>query len=351
MNALLISTNSEITTRPGTLQELGQVANQVAESAVFKLYQDRRPINTQRSQRAALAVFAQFMRTCGLASPDLYSNPLSWMGITWGLVQAFQKWLLQQGYSIKTINDRVSVVKVYMAMANQAHIIPDAEILRLQSLRGYTRKEAMDTDAKRISQGVATRCGAKKMQATPITEEQARALCAVRNDTPQARRDALLFCLMLDHGMRVSEVADLRIEDVDRIAKQITFYRRKTGKTSRHNLRGRAWQVVSEYLLKDNRAVNGPLILASCKTGSLIEKGMTTRAIAERVTQLGRWVGIDNLSPHDCRHNGATLAGNDPTVSLAGLMAWGGWDSASSAMRYIDHRQADNDGVNLGKDI
>jgi integrase len=150
--------------------------------------------------------------------------------------------------------------------------------------------------------------------------------------------------------MRVSEVADLRIEDIDRAAKQITFYRRKTGKTSRHNLRGRAWNILSEYILKDNTAQNGPLILTSCKTGALIGKGMTTRAIAERVTQLGRAVGLANLSPHDCRHNGATLAGNDPTVSLAGLMAWGGWDSASSAMRYIDHRQADNDGVSLGMD-
>jgi hypothetical protein len=189
MNDLMISVNSGITTHSGTLQDFGQAANKAAESAVFKLYQDRRPSNTQRSQRAALAVFAEFMRTCGLASPDLYSDPLSWMGITWGLVQTFQAWLLQQGYSVKTINDRVSVVKVYMTMANQAGIIPDGEILRLQALKGYTRKEAKDTDDKRTKQGIATRRGAKKITATPITEEQSRALCQVRSKTPQARRD------------------------------------------------------------------------------------------------------------------------------------------------------------------
>ncbi len=350
MDTLLI-TESEMMTR-ANIMALGQAANQAAESMVFKLYQDRRPINTQRSQRAALAVFSEFMRTCGLmTSGSLYEDPASWAGITWGLAQTFQAWQLQQGYSIKTINDRVSVIKVYMTMANQAGIIPDGEILRLQALRGYSKKEAIDTDAKRTSQGVSTRRGAKKSAATPITEEQARALCQVRNETPQARRDALIFCLLLDHGMRVSEVADLRIENVDRAAKQITFYRRKTGKTSRHNLRRRAWQVMSEYISRDNTDQTGPLILSSCKTGVLIDKGMTTRAIAERVAHLGRGVGLANLSPHDCRHNGATLAGNDPNVSLAGLMAWGGWDSASSAMRYIDHRHADNDGVSLGMDI
>jgi integrase len=75
---------------------------------------------------------------------------------------------------------------------------------------------------------------------------------------------------------------------------------------------------------------------------------MTTRAIGERVQQLGQMAGIENLSPHDARHYGATKAGNDPAVSLAALMAWGGWASPQSAARYIHHGQADNDGVSLG---
>jgi len=142
MDTILLS--DQITDHLGNLATLGQAANKAAESAVFKLYQDRRPINTQRSQRAALAIFAQFMRTCGLmATGDLYEDPTAWAGVTWGLVQTFQAWLLQNGYSVKTINDRVSVVKVYMALANQADIIPDGEIIRLQALKGYSKKEAI----------------------------------------------------------------------------------------------------------------------------------------------------------------------------------------------------------------
>ncbi len=330
---------------------LGQAANLAAESAIFKLYQDRRPINTQRCQRAALAVFTAFLQTCGLMTTgNLYEDPAAWAGITWGLVQAFQRWLLQQGYSIKTINDRISTLKVYLTMANQAGVIPDGEILRLQALKGFTSKEAIDADVKREKQGIGTRCGAKKSVSTQITEEQAGDLCQVRNESPQARRDALIMCLLLDHAMRVSEVADLRIEDVDRTAKQINFYRRKTGKTSRHNIRGRAWRLLSEYLSKDVQAQNGPLILASSKTGALIQKGMTTRAIAERVTQLGNSLGIANLSPHDCRHAAATMAGSDPNVSLAGLMAFGGWASANVAVNYLNKGDAENDGVSLGMD-
>ncbi len=159
------------------------------------------------------------------------------------------------------------------------------------------------------------------------------------------------MCLLLHHGMRVSAAEILKIEDLDIQAKQMTFYRPKTGKTSRHNLRGRAWHCLIEYLSKDQKAQSGPVLLASCKSGSLIMgKGLTTRAINERVKQLGQAIGIENLSPHDCRHYGATKAGNDPKVSLAALMSWGGWDSPQSAARYINRGQADNDGVSLGDD-
>jgi len=129
----------------------------------------------------------------------------------------------------------------------------------------------------------------------------------------------------------------------------MTFYRQKTGRVSKHALRGRAWQLMAFYLDKDQKEATGPLFLASNKSGALLAgAGMTVRAIHDRVKQLGRAVGIDNLSPHDCRHYGATKAGHDPSVSLAALMAWGDWDSPTSAARYIERGQADNDGVSLG---
>ena len=345
-----------------TLSEFGQAANEAAARAVFAIYQARRPENTRRAQRAALAVFADYMRAEGVAVPDLYQDPAAWLGIGWGLVQGFQFWMLKQGYSVKTVNDRVSIVKTYMAMANQAGIIPDGEILRLQTLRGYTRKEAVDTDRARAEQGLDTRKGAKKAAATLLTDDQARKLknqppmsrpgstnTPQGGQTPQGRRDALLMCLLLDHGLRVSEAAGLKVENFNLDTRQMTFYRQKTGKTSRHVLRGRAWACLVEYLEKDQRAQGGPLLLASNKSGGLLPgSGMSERAINARVGELGRAVGVENLSPHDARHHGATKAGHDPNVSLAALMAWGGWESPTSAARYIDRGEADNDGVGLG---
>ncbi len=341
---------TQITTLSPALAEFGQAANEAAARSVFALYQHRRPENTRRAQRAALALFADFMRSGGVSvTGDLYNDPAAWLGITWGLAQGFQVWMLENGYSVKTVNDRVSVVKVYMTLANQAGIIPDGEILRLQTLRGYTRKEGFDLDHNREAAGQLTRCGSKKAAATRLTEEQARKLKTGQPDSPQGRRDALLMAILLDHGLRVSEVAALKLENFNLESHQMTFYRQKTGKTSKHTLRGRAWQALCAYLECDQHAKIGPLLLASNKSGGLVPgSSLSERAINARVRALGQVVGVSHLSPHDLRHYGATKAGHDPKVSLAALMAWGGWSSPTSAARYVDHGESDNDGVDLG---
>lgn len=205
-------------------------------------------------------------------------------------------------------------------------------------------------DAKRAKEGIPNRIGNKKQSATILTDEQVKQLCTPANGSAQAKRDALMCVFFFDHGMRVSEVEGLLVEDIDLEARQINFYRTKTGTTSKHNLRGRAWDRLIDYL-KLHPTKSGPLILASNRNGELVEgKGMVARSINARMNLLGLALGIEKLSSHDGRHHGATKAGNDPLVSLAGLMAWGGWASPQNAARYINKGEADNDGVFLGID-
>jgi len=39
------------------------------------------------------------------------------------------------------------------------------------------------------------------------------------------------MCLLIDHGLRVSEVADMKVTDLDIATGIMTFYRRKLDKT------------------------------------------------------------------------------------------------------------------------
>lgn len=101
---------------------------------------------------------------------------------------------------------RVATVRRYCDLAFRAgHLTEEAHAL-IKTVKGYTGDERRNVDEKREM----TRNGYKKALPTSITYEQAEALKA--QDDP---RDALLMCLLIDHGLRCGEVAGLRVENFD----------------------------------------------------------------------------------------------------------------------------------------
>jgi len=61
---------------------------------------------------------------------------------------------------------------------------------------------------------------------------------------------------------------------------------------------------------------------------------------------LGRRVGIENLSPHDCRHYWATRATKLGT-HIKNLQQAGGWNSPYMPIRYAEDNAIANEGVIL----
>ena len=77
-------------------------------------------VMTQAGQ-AANEAFETFLRSAGVPATGLYDNSQAWRGITWGMVEAFKAWPLQQGYAIGSINGRLSTVRTIMAPASRPH--------------------------------------------------------------------------------------------------------------------------------------------------------------------------------------------------------------------------------------
>ncbi len=75
-------------------------------------------------------------------------------------------------------------------------------------MRGIQRKQARNIDARRAT----VRVGHKKAEAVDIPVE---VLYALKHPTTGflAKRDALLMCLLLDHGLRVGEIAIFKKQD------------------------------------------------------------------------------------------------------------------------------------------
>ncbi|MCB8943994.1 MAG: tyrosine-type recombinase/integrase [Ardenticatenaceae bacterium] len=245
----------------------GEAANRAAADYLFADYRQRRAEKTIRTQTAALLLWVQFLAEAGavsqlLAKAEVWATdyfddkaqaklreyaqsqatslltvygahfcqhvPAAWQGVTWGLVEGFVKWLLNQGYRVTSVNNRLSAVKVYARLAVKAGVIPSTEQALIREVRGYSGTEGKRVDGKRPK----TRLGHKKEEAVVLTAQQARLLKSSHPPTPQGIRDRLLICLFLDLGLRASEVAALTVEDLAEPG-YVTVYRQKTDTTDR----------------------------------------------------------------------------------------------------------------------
>jgi integrase len=354
--------------RPLTpMSDAGQVANQIAGQTLFQRYLDGKATNTIKRHARDLELFAEYLLDIGIM-PDhganFQTNPNAWRSVTWGLVEGFVQWLLQEGYAIASVNARLSTIRVYSQMAVKAGSLDRQEGLLIQSVKGFSRQDALNIDERRDQtrieevtyaykptgkrqRRVVTRQATKKRRPTPISAEEAKSLRQVANPSPQAWRDALLMCLLLDHGLRASELALLSVNNLNLAAGEMTFFRPKVKGTdhewSTQKLTPATYAVAAHYvnhLYPPALPPDGQLILATTRLlksgegGKLLPKGLNRVRISERVAWLGQQFGISKLSAHDCRHYCATKMAR-LGYSVDELMAWFGWSSAQTAMRYV----------------
>lgn len=360
------------------LTRAGKAANQAATDYLFIDYRQRRAQKTIRTQTAALLLWIQYLAEVGAAGeliaeaeawatlffddaaaallikyaesqqcslPIIVSahycqhTPAAWQGVTWGLVEGFVKWLLHQGYSVASVNNRLSAVKVYARLATKAGIIPATEHALIRDVRGYGGIEGKRVDSARAR----ARVGNKKEEAIVLTAVQARQLKTQHPPTPQGIRDRLLICLLLDLGLRASEVAAITVEDLADPG-YVTVYRQKTDTIDRMMLTADLLTVLEDY--RRYMRSGGVLLRGSRKNAKLTNQVMSVRAIGARIKILGRDIlSIWELSPHDLRHTWATRAakGSNPFI----LRDAGGWTNMQTPSRYVERSKVVNEGIQL----
>lgn len=335
-----------VNARP-TMGDVATLANEIAQRKVLTDYQGKRAPETLRRQVVDLDTFIEYLTAdppngCGLAVGDLMNDLSAWQGCEFGLIDGFKQWMLQSDYSLGTINIRLATVKRYCSLACQAGYITPEVLAMIKEVKGYISKEKRNVDKKRE---VTRRDNAKKAQWTHIEYEQAKQLKHLDNP-----RDALLMCLLLDHGLRVSEVSDLTVQHFDLTNGQLLFYRRKVDKTQTHKLTKDTLAAARTYLASIEP--HERLFVAAGENqhtseGAITgERAWSVRAINRHVGVLGRRIGIENLSPHDCRHYWATRATKMGTHVKA-LQQAGGWNSPYMPLRYAEEYGIANEGVKL----
>lgn len=311
------------------IEHVASIAEEARGKTALERYQERLSDETLERQRYDLALFMKFFESIHTQPGHFYYELEAWQHINAGLVDGFMQWLKQQGYAIGSINVRLATVKAYCKVAHDAGVIKTDVYTRIQGVKGIPRKSARNVDKRRE----VSRIGTKKASAVDIPDMLIEAL--KHPDTGfLAKRDTLLMCLLLDHGLRVGEVAILKKTHINLTNRLLTFDRPKVSKDDQlHRLTDDTYAAALAYLptIPENQ-------------DSLFD--LAVSSIQERVRMLGRAVGLPNLSPHDCRHSYADRAARSG-ATLDELMQAGGWSNYQTPLGYLKRRAISNDGIKL----
>ena len=282
-------------------------------STPFITYQQTIAANTLARQQNDLKQFADSLGKQGLAlsGEQLLKEPSSWAKITAVHLQTFIKHQLAQNFTPSTVNVRLATLRRYARLAHEAGVL-DAE-----QARGITDVSNLPIDGTKKS----TRRGHKKATPIRLTNEDAAYLKAPQTDHPQARRDALLMCLLLDHGLRASEAAAITWKHADLTNQTLTIPRTLP---EVQLLSADTWAVLKNYkhdYPKRALAPTAPLLLATTRAlnngrgGHLIPSTPLNRiTISKRVALLGKYLDYT-------RKKQVTRRGRPATVTTGTLSA------------------------------
>ena len=327
-----------------SMEAAGQIANKVAEDYVFADHAERVSKSTRSNQTNDMKVFTRYLQAGGITDVgDLATDPTAWRFVTFGLISGFVRWQMQDGYAIGSVNRRLSTVKHFATMAFQADVLGKEEYLKIQKVQGYRHSQGRHADEGRE---VTRKVNKKKGQPVTITPAQA-SLLKHQPATAQGMRDALLMCLLLDHGLRIGEVAILRAENFHLSDGTFVFYRPKVDKEQTHNMERDTLMAVGAFLMQLGRPT-GPLWYATEKGGKRMDTIMTVRSLQKRVTYLAEKIGVEQFSPHDARHYWTTYAIRSGTP-LKTVQEAGGWNSPAMVFRYTESNAIANEGIRLPK--
>lgn len=321
---------------PSELWQAAQVADQVARGYILEEYLAKIAGETRRRQCADIALFERYLSDAGVIVHDLAVCLSPWQDVSDGLVSGFLRWQLAQGYAIGSVNVRLATIKAYGRLAMRSGYLSIENYQRIQVIDSIRRKEGRNIDEKRV----VTRLGKKKAQATRLAPAHVnlikRELRKQADGDPFFASSLLLFCLLTDLGLRCGEVAALQCDDIDLAAGQLRFYRHKVDKSQVHQLPPDVFAAAKLHVAVCSPI--GPLF-----SGKPPGKSLATRTINWRVGEMGRLVGIEDLSPHDLRHYWATYSKGD----LGALQQAGGWNSLAMPLLYREESAIANEGLTV----
>jgi integrase/recombinase XerD len=247
------------------------------------------------------------------------------------LTQTFQQWLIEEGRAPKTIESYVGDIKGYQQFISEKAADIDQQLSRFAFVR-YKQflidgNFAVTTINKKINSlkvfndflqkkglvaenyiqlkkdKVQIAAGSEHVVTALSEDEVERLLFYLEEHKKVSIRNKLIAYLLLYTGVRVSELINIKLADIDPLTATLKV-RGKGGKVREISLRQDVLQLIKQYQQEErakSRFQDSEYLLVSQRT----EK-MHRDAVRDWLTNISKDVGIKKLHPHLFRHTFAT---------------------------------------------
>jgi integrase/recombinase XerC len=197
-------------------------------------------------------------------------------------------------------------VKAYFRMQDVDNTVkPSSRNRRLASMRVFVQwaveQGLIDADPtvgiKRVDVELSPRDrSADEMSALDqVVTDRSFLRCQTEGHWFLGMRDELIWSLFKDAGLRISEVAQLQISDVDLVASEIHVLG-KGGKKAPVVIPQRLVDVIVKWLDRAPSSVGGFLVTDAHG------QAITTGQVRRRIKLMGETARVSQLKPHDLRH-------------------------------------------------
>jgi len=185
------------------------------------------------------------------------------------------------------------------------------------------------TNEKRTVEMPVRRPNAEYRTREHLTEPEVKKLIEAAKDNRYGHRDSTMVLMAYRHGLRASELVDLRWEQVDLKSAILHVRRVKQGSPATHPLTGGELRALRR--LEREQEPKSPFVFVS-------ERGtpFTNRGFQAMVERAGDAAGLDiKVHPHMLRHSCGYKLANDG-VDTRTIQAYLGHKSIQHTVRYTE---------------
>jgi len=169
-----------------------------------------------------------------------------------------------------------------------------------------------------------------------VDEDDLRALLAACSGTTfEARRDTAMIRTFLDSGLRLSELVNLTIDDLDLDVHNVAHVHGKGGRDRAAPFGSRTAMALDRYLRARSRhkGAGEPWLWLSSRINRSGSYRLTVSGARQAVRRRARQAGIGDVHPHQLRHTWAHLLKREG-IGDDDLMRLAGWRSRTMVSRY-----------------